>query len=190
MSSKQKVWVISDTHFGQSSVLTFKNNDGSPLRDFKDLDEMHQTIIDNWNKVVGKGDLVLHLGDVAFSGQAMDAIIPQLNGIKYLIRGNHDKFTEGRYRKYFNRILGVYIRDNVCFTHVPVHPSCLSRWKANVHGHLHGSTVMKVDVVETGIGLMVEDIEDTKYINVCVEQINYTPVAFDELIERIDASAE
>jgi len=162
-------FIISDTHFGHSATFeVFKRKDGTPLRPFKSLEEMHNTFITNWNSVVGESDLVLHLGDVAFSGQAMDIIMPQLNGVKRLIRGNHDRFSEGRYRRFFNRIEGCYIRDNYAFTHVPIHPDCLTRWKGNIHGHLHANL-----------------INDPKYFNASCEQINYTPINFEDVKEII-----
>lgn len=163
-SSHNKVFIISDTHFGQESILTFKCNDGTPLRDFKSLDEMHHTIITNWNRVVGEGDRVIHLGDVAFKGVVYDEIMPQLNGVKYLVRGNHDTFSEGRYRRHFNRVLGAYTRDNYIFTHIPVHPYQGSRFIRNIHGHTHGN-----------------NMEDSFYFNTSVENINYTPVDFNVL---------
>lgn len=165
-----KVFIISDTHFGHSATFdTFKRKDGTPLRPFKSLDEMNQTFIDNWNSVVTDGDLVLHLGDVAFSGQAYDEIMPQLNGNKYLIRGNHDRFSEGRYRRFFKRVLGCYIRDRYAFTHVPIHDDCKARWKGNIHGHLHANK-----------------INDPFYFNASVEQINYTPIDFEVIKEQIN----
>ena len=134
---------------------------------FSSLDEMHQVLIDNWNRVVADGDLVLHLGDVAFSGQAYDSIMPQLNVNKYLIRGNHDRFSEGRYRRYFTRIVGCYIRDRYVFTHVPNKQDCMARWIGNIHWHLHASI-----------------INDPRYFKAAVEQIIYTPIDF-EVIKRV-----
>jgi len=165
-----KVFVISDTHFGHEAMLGFKRTDGSPVRDFPRLDDMHQHMVVQWNTTVGKDDLVLHLGDVAFSGQAYDTIMPLLNGKKYLIRGNHDRFSEGRYRKHFNRVLGCYVRDRYVFTHVPIHPDSMARWELSIHGHLH-----------------TNKIEDDRYFCACVEQIGYTPIDF-EVIKRINQS--
>lgn len=160
-----EVFVISDTHFGHSATFdTFKRKCGAPLRPFKSLEDMHNTMIENWNRAVGEDDLVIHLGDVAFSGQAYDSILPQLNGRKYLVRGNHDRFSEGRYRRHFKRVLGCYVRDRHIFTHIPIHPNCTARWVQNIHGHLHGNT-----------------LPDPFYFNACVEQINYTPVNFEEI---------
>lgn len=172
-----KVFIISDTHFGHSSTFeVFKNEDGTPLRPFKSLDEMHQIFIDNWNGAVNAGDLVLHLGDVAFSGQAYDEIMPQLNGNKYLIRGNHDRFSEGRYRRFFKRVLGCYVRERFVFTHVPIHPQSLSRWKGNIHGHLHGNKIMHLP---EEFDLNQNVYPDSRYFNASVEQINYTPINFE-----------
>jgi len=160
-----KVFVISDTHFGHSATFeNFKCSDGSPLRPFSSLKEMHATIIDNWNYVVSSGDLVLHCGDVSFSGQAHDEVLPQLNGKKYLIRGNHDRFSESRYRRHFSRVFGCYVRDNYVFTHIPIHPDSCERWLGNIHGHLHANK-----------------IASNKYFNVSVEQINYTPMDFEDI---------
>ena len=50
-------------------------------------------------------------------------------------------------------------------THVPVHYSGLEfKVSKNVHGHIHE-----------------KNIDDERYINVSVEQINYTPVHIDTL---------
>lgn len=167
-----EVFIISDTHFGHAATFEqFKTAAGKPLRPFKSLEEMHETFINNWNSVVTDGDLVLHLGDVAFSGQAYDEIMPQLKGQKRLIRGNHDRFNEGRYRRFFSRIEGCYLRDNYCFTHVPIHPGSGSRWKGNIHGHLHANNVLK------------DGEKDPFYFNASCEQINYTPVSFDYIRE-------
>jgi len=158
-----KVFIISDTHFGHAATFeVFKNNEGLPLRPFHSLEDMHSTFIRNWNDVVTTGDLVLHLGDVAFSGQAYDEVMPQLNGNKYLIRGNHDRFSEGRYQRFFKRILGCYVRERYVFTHVPIHPDSKARWSGNIHGHLHANK-----------------IDDPFYFNASVEQISYTPVDFE-----------
>ena len=52
-------WLISDTHFDHANIIKYCN------RPFKDVDEMNNTIWQNWNSVVDADDIVYHLGDFA-----------------------------------------------------------------------------------------------------------------------------
>lgn len=55
MSTPKKLY-ISDLHIGHKNILNFDN------RPFFNLTDMKETIIDNWNSVVGKNDSVYVLG--------------------------------------------------------------------------------------------------------------------------------
>ena len=79
------IFFTSDTHFGHTNIIRFCN------RPFKDAEEMNNTLIDNWNSVVGKNDIVYHLGDFAFGSQTLwNNMLDRLNGHIHLIIGNHD----------------------------------------------------------------------------------------------------
>ena len=52
---------ISDLHLGHANVIKFDN------RPFKNLEEMHERIITNWNKVTNKNDTVYILGDFCWA---------------------------------------------------------------------------------------------------------------------------
>ncbi len=79
-------WFTADHHFNHPAVIQFCH------RPFAGVDEMNQAMVDRWNERVMPGDLVYHLGDFAFGSPAQAAeIARQLNGLKFLIRGNHDK---------------------------------------------------------------------------------------------------
>jgi calcineurin-like phosphoesterase family protein len=167
------LFLISDTHFGHANILTFKNSDGTPLRPgFQNIKEHDQFLIDTWNNTVKPKDTVYHLGDVGMSNFThIKNIFDALNGEKVLIKGNHDKFKASQYLQIFKDIRGYGILDRYLLSHIPIHPDSLSRWAANIHGHLHGNK-----------------INDPKYINVSVEQINYTPISLEELSETLSST--
>jgi len=170
-----KTFLISDTHFGHSNILTFKRDNGTPLRDFPDIYYHDEHLIQQWNKTVSPLDKVYHLGDVGFkSFSRLGPTLERLNGTKVLIKGNHDGFKLSQYAQYFKDIRGSHQLDKFILTHIPIHPQSLSRWKANIHGHLHANVVQERI---HGLGL----VDDTRYVNVAVEQINYTPIDFEEI---------
>lgn len=161
---------ISDTHFGHSKIITFLNKEGKFVRPFSSTEEMDELIVENWNKKVRKVDTVYHLGDVVMNRRCLP-ILNRLNGRKILIKGNHDIFKLSDYSAYFEdiRAYKVLPASGIIFSHVPIHPNQLdSRFKVNCHGHLHEKI-----------------IDDSKYMNLCVEHLNYTPIEFDEILERM-----
>lgn len=172
-------FVISDTHFGHTnSWAKFKQADGEPLRPFTSTEEMDEAMVDRWNAKVHPKDTVYHLGDVVINRKSLHHV-SRLNGKLRLIRGNHDIFKDQDYRDVgFDKIYGVRVFvDKWIFSHIPLHPDCVSsRFRVNVHGHLHANRITTSD------GQL-----DPLYHSVCVEQTNYEPVSFDELDARIQA---
>lgn len=82
----------SDPHFGHRNVIKYCN------RPFASADEMDEELIRRWNAVVGEDDQVFVLGDVFFCGKIRAAeIMKRLTGHKFLIRGNHDHWTDAKY---------------------------------------------------------------------------------------------
>lgn len=79
------IWFTSDTHFSHEAIMRFCS------RPFKDVEQMNEALIDNWNGAVGKEDVVFHLGDFCFGGSAeWMKTLDRLNGKIYLCLGNHD----------------------------------------------------------------------------------------------------
>jgi calcineurin-like phosphoesterase family protein len=176
------IWIISDTHYNQSDILTFHDFNGNRVRDFIDVDEMNEHIIDKWNSVVKPTDIVYHLGDVFYDRtledrQKFETDWRRFNGHKRLIFGNHDdirylsgKDSEGRWL--FEKVLywRKYPEFGLIMTHAPIHDSGLysstdfSKQLLNVHGHIH-----------------TNPSPPGPYRCVCVEQVNYTPVNIEEL---------
>jgi len=161
------IFLISDTHFGHAGMCQFLLADGSKARPWTDPDEMDQHMIENWNKTVRPNDKVYHLGDVAIK-RAKIAVMQQLNGEKVLIKGNHDIFKANDYLPFFKDIRGTHKLDKFLLSHIPLHPFCLDSWvQCNFHGHLHTNHIMDGDKFHP------------KYLNLCVENIQYTPIAFE-----------
>ena len=160
-----ETFLISDTHFGHANSLTFKRDDGSPLRAFSSCEEMDEHMVSQWNSVVRPNDKVIHLGDVVINKKFLP-ILNRLNGKKKLVCGNHDIFPVQTYLEYFYDVKAYRVFDKFIFSHIPVHKSSIGRFRGNVHGHLHSGQVM----LDNGQ-------IDPYYVCCCVEQphINYTP---------------
>lgn len=176
------VFIVSDTHFGHEKTCTvFKRADGTPLRPFGSAEEMDEFMIAAWNERVGPKDKVYHLGDVVINRKALKTLA-RLNGDKVLIRGNHDIFPDVEYREHFRELRAYHVMNGMILSHIPVHPESLGRFGVNIHGHLHANRVMKAMPPH----YRPNDI-DPRYHCVCVEQTDFAPILFEDVIERIKA---
>ncbi len=63
------VFFTSDTHFNHTNIIRFCS------RPFKDVEHMNETLIANWNRVVGPDNIVFHLGT--------SVLVALLNGQRY-----------------------------------------------------------------------------------------------------------
>ena len=81
----EHTFFTSDTHFNHANIIRFCN------RPFRNVDEMNETMVANWNATIGMDDTVFHLGDFCLGGAAeWTRLLDRLNGRIYLILGNHD----------------------------------------------------------------------------------------------------
>ena len=171
-----ELFFAADHHFCHGAVIKFTDENGNKYRDFPDIDTMHQHIIERHNSVVGKRDTVYFLGDVSFSAEGLE-YLNEMNGTKHLICGNHDKFPTELYLKYFKSVHGGFKKRNIFMSHIPIHPSQLNTsrgWAVNLHGHLHSQKIRHVS-----------GVLDTRYYNVSMECIDFTPVHFDTITKYI-----
>jgi len=177
-------YFISDTHFSHAKCWeTFKRADGSPLRPFTSTEEMDETIIANWNRVVKPEDSVYHLGDFVINRRNM-SVGHRLNGRKRLVRGNHDLFKTREYLDIgFEEIYGVWVepKDKVICSHIPLHPDSIKPGWLNIHGHLHFGRVLKHSTAYTKEGMWNSSLVDKRYVNVAVEMTNYTPLTLEQV---------
>lgn len=138
MNIRPNIWLTADTHFGHSKM-------------FEEWDHREPTfnedLVTNWNNLIHKHDVVLHLGDLTMTNKdATQKWTLQLKGEKYLIRGNHDGNSDTWYRDCGFEVIpnahkNFYDKHgreyHVLFTHEPVMK--LPDFWFNIHGHLHGN---------------------------------------------------
>ena len=178
--SGKKVFFTSDTHFNHVNILRHSN------RPFKDIEEMNQVLIDNWNRVVGKNDLVFHLGDFAFGGAAVwNRFLDQLNGRIVLIVGNHDiyhlnlelvdRFEYVAFELYVNiDNQAVYLNHHPFLCYGDSHGKV---WQLFGHVHSRADGLAK-DVAMERLPMLLSSQYD-----VGVDNNNYTPVSFYQIRE-------
>lgn len=152
-----KVFFISDLHFGHKNMAI--------KRGFADETEHDNFIIRKWNDIVEKKDTVWILGDITMEKSTSYPLLKQLNGFKKVVLGNHDQPQHVKeLLKYVNSVCGMIKYKGFILSHCPIHESEMERYYKNIHGHVHEET-----------------IKDDRYINVCCEAINYTPVCFSTI---------
>jgi len=139
---------ISDLHLDHANMLKFEPES----RPFENIDQMNRALIQYWNDKVGPYDDVYILGDFCFdnNGRRATEFLKQLNGKKYLIKGNHDGFL---YKENFDKSQFEWIKDyaeiddevngekvHVCLFHYPI-----AVWNRKHHhayhlfGHIHSN---------------------------------------------------
>lgn len=164
-----RIYFTSDTHFSHENIISHQN------RPFKDVDEMNEYMIEQWNSLP-KGARIYHLGDFSLGSKVRTRqILEKLKGQKYLIRGNHDYAAE-HCRDHF-----IWIKDyayiairkykfNLC--HYPFRTwRNAYRGAINLHGHTHG---------------MMKDIY-SRQLDMSVERWNYRPVSIQEVVRAINS---
>ena len=177
------IWFTSDTHFDHANMIhTFKLPDGSPARDFPDVETMNETMIARWNEVVRPSDHIYHLGDLTMHRKIetiQHRVLNRLNGHKRLLLGNHDADTIQNYARWFEKIFASRVLDRILFTHIPVHSESMTRFVANVHGHTHHVCYPPVRTTDhKGYGATERVVP---YLNICVERTGYRPLSLEEI---------
>lgn len=127
-------YYISDLHFGHEKIIEYEN------RPFNGIGEMTAAYVTKWNSKVKKGDEVYILGDFSFyKGLETNAILRSLNGMKFLIKGNHDHTYLDD--KDFDPSLFVWVKDYylvkdegtpIALFHYPI-----QTWDRKHYGSLH-----------------------------------------------------
>lgn len=85
------IWFTSDLHLNHENIIGYCN------RPFRDVYHMNESLIENWNMCVDPDDTVWVLGDLLLGERerGLKELIPRLNGLIYLVPGNHDPCWSG-----------------------------------------------------------------------------------------------
>lgn len=186
-----EIWFISDTHFFHTNVLKFQDDAGALIRPgFVNTWDMNERMVSNWNKVVNTGDHVYHLGDVTFRyDRPFRELIHELKGRKRLVVGNHDDVKQ--MHLYFEKIM-LWRNWNdlpIVFSHIPLREDQMRKRTFNGHGHIHEKLITIQGYARNPkekAGLLLPNVPDPHFINLCVEQTDYTPVNLEVIKKRIE----
>lgn len=177
----EQTWVVSDTHFGHDNIVGFCHR---PL-------DHEQVMIAEWRKEVPDSATVIHLGDLAYRGNARfkHLIAKELTGErKLLIAGNHDRQRYSFYRDcgfklarpftiHYEPHVGKGLWADVSFSHYPWdaeeegRPQGSHDWR--LHGHIHNNGYTR-----DGFVPFLKN-----HINLSAEQTKYKPVNLKTLLD-------
>lgn len=201
-SSKVKIWFCSDSHFHHSNIIKFCN------RPFKDVNEMDEALINNWNAVVGPDDIVFHLGDFAWGGSSVwNNVLDRLNGHIYLVLGNHDmkNLRQGYISKFEAVAFQMYIYIDgraVYLNHYPFlcyggsYRGEQAVWQLFGHVHSQPRHYNIDDINDPEVKeILGKDTYRLQYLmptqyDVGVDNNNYRPISWEEVEEKIQKQIE
>lgn len=161
-----KKYFIADTHFSEDAIRRYEK------RPFRDTIEMDDVMILNWNKTINNDDLVYMLGDFG-AGNQESSILEKLNGMKYLIKGNHDVKSNEYYRiAGFQEVYDhpIILDGFWILSHEPLYVNENMPY-ANIFGHVHNSPIFKTF--------------SAQHYCVSVERIEYTPMSFENIMNFV-----
>lgn len=158
---------------------------------------MDEALINNWNSVVKKDDIVFHLGDFAFApNYRWKEILSKLNGRIYLIIGNHDKSrwpgdsVMGLFAGVYNQVeLKIDNQYHIYLNHYPF--LCY----AGTYRNPKYCTIQLYGHVHTHPNSNGKDDERVKMTfpyqyDVGVDNNNYTPISWQQVQEIIHKQVE
>jgi len=176
------IYFTADTHFCHANIIRNCN------RPFEDVHEMNRVMIEKWNSYVTDHDDIYILGDFIYKGKGKDAneILSKLNGRKYLVKGNHEKYLTD---PDFNQEAFEWVKDyyllkldggmKVILFHFPIF-----RWDSahhgsyHLYGHIHNSAEKYPDFGEK-LKLL-----GPRAFNVGVDVNDFYPVSIKQIMEE------
>jgi calcineurin-like phosphoesterase family protein len=160
----------SDFHLFHKNIIKHCN------RPFSSIEEMNETIIDNYNAVVKPNDIFYFLGDFCWNLklEQMQGLLNRFNGKKNIIMGNHDD------KKIFRNLSGIEsLTQNVMLKaygeHIWLSHYSHRVWDRSHHGawHLFGHSHGSIP-------------PHNKSFDVGVDCWEFKPLSFEQIKIRMD----
>lgn len=170
-----KQFFIADLHFRHHSIIEFDN------RPFKSIKEMDDKLIENWNKKVGYNDEVYIVGDFIWKNKYYNDIINNLNGYKFLIKGNHDRINAQYYKdfEWVENYKEVYYKTyTIILSHYFI-PFFNNNQNKNFY-HLYGHSHCSLEFQKEQEVKKIFNIQRAYNIGAC--HLNYEPCTLEEII--------
>ena len=176
------IYFTADLHFGHKNIIQYCD------RPFSTVEEMDEALIHNWNDAVRPKDEIYILGDFTMGSPAMARkYLTRLNGRKYFIRGNHDRFLDNPepFMANFEWVKDYHVlRSNgyrIVLFHFPILEwDQFYRGALHLYGHVHNSQESDKRLNVLG----------KNAFNVGVDVNGFKPVSLIEIIERAESTQE
>ena len=175
-----EIYFTSDLHLGHENIIRFTN------RPFGSVEEMNDRIIQNYNSIIHKNDLVYILGDLTYKipVEESNKLIQKLKGRKVLIRGNHDlKYDSSLFEDILDYKEFKHEKIKYVLMHYPLMEWNGSRHGGSIHlhGHIHSNGVYNEENRMNGILRYDVGVDANNYYPVSLE---YIESYFKNLIHR------
>ena len=194
MDLNRRIFVTSDTHFGETVICKRFG------RDFDDVESMNQRLVHEINSVVDQDDVLLHLGD--FVGNVPDSRVRLAESLRdqikcrriILVRGNHDPVDKPRFERLFDSVHEVLTfklpmpesqsdRIRLVLCHYP-----LRVWQGrhdgslHLYGHAHGTVEEVGRSTDMGVdswGFRPQPLDSV------IEMLANRPISFERIRPRV-----
>lgn len=173
------IYFSSDLHLNHENIIKFGRN-------FSNVEEMNNTIIDNINNLCKTGDLLILLGDTLMGNKDYNDFCSKINCDLIILYGNHcniNKFKEIKQSNllYHGHYLELQIdKQHIICSHYPMmHWNYQKDGSFMLHGHNHGyesyilKEIHKCKSMEVGI--------DCYY----AEHKQWKPYSYEEIKEKL-----
>ncbi|MEK6884358.1 MAG: metallophosphoesterase [Nanoarchaeota archaeon] len=186
LKKQQNIYFTADSHYSHLNICKGTSNwpDLNNTRDFDNIENMNQTIINNINNKIKEDDILYHLGDWSFGPLSNIQYFRSKINCKniHLILGNHDK----QIRKNKDNIQSLFLsiqdymeininNQKIILMHYPIASWILkNHGSIMLHGHCHSKYQGGGKILDVGI--------DNYYKLFS----SYDPFFYEEILKIID----